>query len=98
MWRYAGIVGCEPWTFTLRQLEAMAEARLKSQWNHTAAILHELHENKRMTAIIGKLKPPPARSAVDYHPYRSQATQQQQEVAALPKLPVSVLKNIFVDQ
>jgi hypothetical protein len=47
---YAGILGVEPWSFTLRQLFMMAHARLISDWNMFSALMSLIancHRDKR---------------------------------------------------
>ena len=39
IWRCAGVVGLDPWPYTLRELDAMASARDEAQWDRAASII-----------------------------------------------------------
>jgi hypothetical protein len=51
----------DPWSYSLRELLAMQEAKLEEQWWHTAAIMCTIH-NSQVT------KRREAKSPAEFHP------------------------------
>lgn len=47
IFRCAGILGVDPWKWTLRELEQAARARLETEWDQTAAVMWLLAEINR---------------------------------------------------
>jgi hypothetical protein len=43
IFRLAGIVGVEPWSFTFGELAEMAESRQRSEWDQAASIIAMIH-------------------------------------------------------
>ena len=78
----------------------MARARLTADWDRTAPVLSLLHQQFRVAMAVAGLQPGPPKDLFDFHLYRD--APKTKGVAAtrseLPKLPVSVLKDIFVKQ
>jgi len=64
---YAGIVGCDPGPLTLRQLEWMAFARLRTNWDETASIL--AHVTNTVNGFAGASA---TVNPADINPYRKE--------------------------
>ncbi|MEO2031482.1 MAG: hypothetical protein ABGZ35_05305 [Planctomycetaceae bacterium] len=71
---------------TLRELVWMAEARSRDHWNHTSAILALTANTHRDPKKSKTFKP------TDFHPHTHHPPEQ------LSTVPVSVLKQVFVDR
>lgn len=77
----------DPAGLTLRELVWMSEGRSREGWNHTAAVLAMLANVNRDPKKGRPLK------LADFHPMHEAAAPAQQ----LPKVEVSLLKTIFVE-
>jgi len=66
---------------------------IEQQWNHTAALLAQLANTVRDS----KKKPSPFEPD-DFHPVVIARRRRPSPTGQEPKLPVSVLKSIFVDR
>jgi len=77
-----------PGPFTLRELLWMADARHTNEWNHTSALLAMLANTHRDPKKTGPFKPG------DFHPGIKRAAPSE----PLPKVDISILKTVFVDQ
>ncbi|HEX5442604.1 MAG TPA: hypothetical protein VFW87_02190 [Pirellulales bacterium] len=64
----------------------MAEAKSRQAWNHTASLLAMLANVHRDTKKTRAFRP------ADFHPHR------RNERATIPKVEISVLKQVFVDR
>ena len=71
---------------TLRQLLDMAESHSRQQWAHTSALLAMLANVNRDPKKTRAFKP------ADFDPHR------RAKRVAIPKAPIIVLKNVFVDR
>jgi hypothetical protein len=79
-------VGVEPYRFTLRQLDWMATAKDRNNWDHTAVILAKLHNQWAKTA----------RSAKSFHPYHQPSPADNKPFQLTPQQTVSLLKSILI--
>ena len=57
----AGVIGVEPWTYTIRELWAMHIGALEERWWHTANIMATIHNSQ-----ISKRNQ--VKSPADFHP------------------------------
>jgi hypothetical protein len=57
----AGVLGLEPWTFTLRELDYLFEGRIHERWNHTSSMM-------ALTANCHRGKNSKDYQSADFHP------------------------------
>lgn len=86
MWELAGYLRMDPRPFTLRQLFTMARGLSEQLWDHTAALLAQLHNAWRGDE--------PAATALDFHPLRR--AEADEEPVAREVAPIGVLKQMYV--
>lgn len=96
LWEYgfrlAGIVGVEPWRFSLRQLVWMYEGRLESQWNHTSHLLAASYNiPPAISGLLGTRGK--ERSAKEFVPKQIADRQKWNEDA--PRMNIDILKKLM---
>ena len=82
----AAIAGVEPWQFTMRELQWMADARLEHEWNLSAAIQALLAEVNRDRKTRSK-----PFTVHDFHPLHARRRQQQNTI------PMGELRTLFTE-
>ncbi|MDD5728824.1 MAG: hypothetical protein PHV59_09685 [Victivallales bacterium] len=81
---WAGIIGVEPWSFTLRELYTMMFARQRAEWQR-AALLTATVKNLFVSSKAGLVKPE------SLNPYHRKA----KKVEAPPKVSKEFMIEIF---
>ena len=81
----AGIIGVEPWSFTLRELDIMARERMMLEWDQTSLLWSMMANQNRDT----KKQPKPFLPSV-VHPLRNDDEYGEKKIPA----DISILKGL----
>ena len=84
IYRLAGIVGIDPDPFTLRELDYMSKARAELEWQQTSSVLSLIANVNRNPMRTGPFKPDDFNPTIERRP--------------LPDVPITVLRDVFVDK